>query len=129
MIQFVNSQEVEVFKLHETQKPIWNTVRTNHTLDMYIKVKGREIRNKCPFDDTIDIVSEQCLKCPHNIRKKSCSVLPAYTRECGRFDARHIHHTGDCWDNVHAAVVADFTTLKNMEKFLEQIAKENDGTN
>ncbi len=128
MIQYVNSQEVEVFKMHDTKKPIWSTLRTNHTLDMFIKVRGKETKNTCPFDENIEIVSETCLKCPHNIRKKSCSILPPYTRECGKFDARNIRHAGDCWDNVHAAVVADFVTLKSMQEYVEKITKEENET-
>ena len=125
MRQVVYGQEVEVLKKHDSGAPIDKyTIRTNHTLDMFVRVKGKETKNVCPFDKGITLISDKCRQCKYNSRKHYNGILPSFTRECARFDATQICVEGDCWSNVNGAVVASEETLRLMEEYANRIIHE-----
>lgn len=125
MKQVVYGQEVEVLKRREGDSSVESsTIRTNHTLDMFVKVKGKEVKNVCPWDESIPLPSDECRNCKFNSRKRYNGLLPTYTRECARFDATQTHYAGDCWDNPNSAVVADEATLRLMEEYANRIIRE-----
>lgn len=89
---------------------------THHTLYM----TEREKFLPCPFDGTkkrgID-----CHDCPHNLRKRHCGILPTWTVECGRFDARRMSVQGDGRWRPIVIVVADMDKVREMEEYAHHI--------
>jgi len=96
------------------------TLRTQHTLDVYCGYMALE-RNRCPYQWRVEVADDECGKCPYNLRKEYCSILPPYTIECGRYDARMQVVKGGMHDHHRLTIVADMTTVKAMAEYAKNV--------
>lgn len=94
-----NGVEVQVYKEWEKGSKI--DVRTIHTLDHFVDNKP----NTCPFDDSIILYGEECIKCKNRAHYKNGDERPSYTIECLAFDVRKRRHKGDALMHTERIVI------------------------
>lgn len=92
-------------------------VATMHSLRLFDK-DGNNLC--CPFVEG-RIRSESCLTCPHNLRKRYCSILPPYSIECELYDARKMSVNGDYRGTTHMPVLD--ITMSDVEEMAEYASR------
>ena len=60
------------------------TKPTRYTMKIFEKKEGwnQERRAKCPINAEVLVASDECWKCPYNLRKTRDGKLPSFTIEC-----------------------------------------------
>ena len=76
-------------------------IRTVHTLSHFVDHKP----NTCPFDESVILYSEKCIKCKNRGRYPNGNERPAYSIECLAFDCREQRHKGDALESGNTIVI------------------------